>query len=83
MAQETLNSLIAVILTLSLPEQEQVVIRLQDNIKHLSGKFQPTEEQQARLRQAYREAQEGKVISQEAAHQMMEEFEQTQYAVAV
>ncbi len=83
MAQETLNSLIAVILTLSLPEQEQVVIRLQDNIKHLSGKFQPTEEQQVRLRQAYREAQEGKFISQEAAHQMMEEFEQTQYAVAV
>ena len=69
MAQETLNSLIAVMMTLSL--QEQVVMELQENISRQSGKEPLTEEQKARLRQAYREAQEGNVVSQEAAHQMM------------
>ena len=43
----------------------------------------PTEEQKARLRQAYRDSQEGRVVSQEAAHQMIDEFAQEQYAVAV
>ena len=43
----------------------------------------PTEEQKARLRQAYRDSQEGSVFSQETAHQMMDEFAQEQYAVAV
>ena len=43
----------------------------------------PTEEQKARLRQAYRDSQEGRVFSQEAAHQMIDEFAQEQYAVAV
>ena len=44
---------------------------------------QLTEEQKARLRQAYRDSQEGRVVSQEAAHQMIDEFAQEQYAVAV
>jgi len=83
MAQETLNSLIAVMMTLSLQEQEQVVMELQENISRQSGKEPLTEEQKARLRQAYREAQEGNVVSQETAHQMMDEFVQQQYAVAV
>ena len=83
MAQETLNSLIAVMMTLSLQEQEQVVIELQDNISRNRGKYEPTEEQKTRLRQAYREAQEGKVISQEAAHRMVDEFAEEQYAMAV
>ena len=83
MAQETLNSLIAVMMTLSLQEQEQVVARLQDNISRHNGSFLPSEEQKSRLRQAYREAQEGKIISQEAAHRMMDEFDQEQYAIAV
>ena len=46
-------------------------------------KGQPTEEQKERLRQAYRDSREGKVIPQEAAHQMIDEFAQEQYAVAV
>ncbi|MBR0195444.1 MAG: hypothetical protein IJQ32_04320 [Paludibacteraceae bacterium] len=83
MAQETLKSLIAVIMTLPLQEQEQVVIELQDNISRNAGRFNPTEEQKARLRQAYRDSPEGKVFSQEAAHQMMDEFAQEQFAVAV
>lgn len=83
MAQETLNSLIAVMMTLSLQEQERVVLELQDNISRSREKYQPTEEQKARLRQAFQEAQEGKVISQETAHRMMDEFAEEQYAMAV
>ena len=83
MAQETLKSLIAVIMTLPLQEQEQVVIELQDNINRSSDKFQPTEEQKARLRLAYRETKEGKILSQEAAHRRMDELENELYAIAV
>lgn len=83
MAQETLKSLIAVMMTLPLQEQEQVIYELQDNIKRNSKKFQPTEDQKSRLRQAYRDCQEGGVFSQEDAHRMIDEFAQEQYAVAV
>ena len=83
MAQETLKSLIAVMKTLPLQEQEQVVYELQDNISRNFKKLQPTEEQKERLRQAYRDSQDSKVVSQEAAHQMIDEFAQEQYAVAV
>ena len=83
MAQETLKSLIAVIMTLPIQEQEQVVYELQDNISRSSNKFEPTEEQKARLREAYRQVKAGEVYSQEEAHQMMDEFTQEQYAVAV
>ena len=81
MAQETLKSLIAVIMTL--PLQEQVIYELQDNISRHSQTLQPSEEQKARLRQAYLDSREGRVVSQEEAHQMMDEFAQEQYAVAV
>ena len=83
MAQETLKSLIAVMKTLPLQEQEQVVYELQDNISRNSQKLRITEEQKERLRQAYRDSQDGRVFSQEAAHQMIDEFAQEQYAVAV
>ena len=83
MAQETLNSLIAVMMTLSLQEQERVVSELQDNIKRHSNKSEPTEEQKARLRQAYHEAQEGKVTDQEDAHRMIDEFAHEQHEMAI
>ena len=83
MAQETLNSLIAVMKTLSFQEQEQVIIELQDNITRNAPKYEPTEEQKARLRLAYQQAQAGEVCSQEEAHRMMDEFVQAEYAVAV
>ena len=83
MAQETLKSLIAVIMTLPLQEQEQVVIQLQDNISRNSGLLHLTEDQKARLREAHRQAQAGEVYSQEEAHRMMDAFAQEQYAVAV
>ena len=37
MAQETLNSLIAVMLTLSLAEQKQVIAEMQANVRKLSA----------------------------------------------
>ena len=74
MAQETLKSLIAVIMTLPLQEQEQVVQELQCNISMLKTNAAPTDEQKARLRMAYQEAQDGNVISQVDAHKMIEEF---------
>lgn len=74
MAQETLKSLIAVIMTLPLQEQEQVVQELQGNISMLKTNAAPTNEQKARLRMAYQEAQDGNVISQVDAHKMIEEF---------
>lgn len=74
MAQETLKSLIAVIMTLPLQEQEQVVQELQGNISMLKTNAAPTDEQKARLRMAYQEAQDGNVISQVDAHKMIEEF---------
>lgn len=74
MAQETLKSLIAVIMTLPLQEQEQVVRELQGNISMLKTNAAPTDEQKARLRMAYQEAQDGNVISQADAHKMIEEF---------
>jgi GTP-sensing pleiotropic transcriptional regulator CodY len=83
MAQETLNSLIAVIKTLSFQEQEQVIIELQDNIIRHAAKYEPTEEQKARLRAAYQQAQSGEVYSQVEAHRMMDEFEPAEYAMAV
>lgn len=83
MAQETLKSLIAVIMTLPLQEQEQVVYELQDNISRNSGKFEPTDEQKVRLREAYRQAKAGEVYSQDDAHRLIDEFAQEQYAVAV
>ena len=83
MAQETLKSLIAVIMTLPLQEQEQVIFELQNNISRNTNKSEPTEEQKARLREAYRQAKAGEVYSQEEAHRMMDEFAQEQYAIAV
>jgi len=62
MAQETLDSLIQVIFTLSAEEREYVISRLQG--------IQPTEEQKARLRQSYLDAQAGRVYSREDAHQI-------------
>ena len=40
MAQETLKSLIAVIMTLSLQEQRQVISELQDNVRLRKSSYQ-------------------------------------------
>ena len=87
MAQEALNGLLQYLLaTLSYDNRawlSQHLIEPQDNISRTSKKLEPTEEQKARLREAYRQAKTGEVYSQEEAHRMMDEFAQEQYAVAV
>ena len=60
------------------------MITLEDYEKMVSGETEsPTDEQKARLREAYRQAQAGEVYSQEEAHRMMDEFVSAEYAVAV
>ena len=65
MAQETLNSLIAVMMTLSVQEQEQVISELQANVKSLSETPAPytMEEIDARLDESERDIEEGRVSS--------------------
>ena len=65
MAQETLNSLIAVMMTLSVQEQEQVISELQANVKSLSETPAPytMEEINARLDESERDIEEGRVSS--------------------
>ncbi len=63
MAQETLNSLIAVMMTLSVQEQEQVISELQANVRGL--RQAPTtpytmEEINARLDESERDIEEGR-----------------------
>ena len=78
MAQETLNSLIAVMMTLSVQEQEQVISELQANVKSLSETHAPytMEEIDARLDESERDIEEGRYYT-------TEEVFHPQYAVAV
>ena len=78
MAQETLNSLIAVMMTLSVQEQEQVISELQANVKSLSETPAPytMEEIDARLDESERDIEEGRYYT-------TEEVFHPQYAMAV
>ena len=78
MAQETLNSLIAVMMTLSVQEQEQVISELQANVRGLREAPTPytMEEINARLDESERDIEEGRFYT-------TEEVFHSQYAVAV
>ncbi len=78
MAQETLDSLIQVMFTLSLPEQEKVIERMQANVRQLTSKSTPytMEEIDARLDESERDIEEGRYYS-------TEEVFHPQYAVAI
>ena len=79
MAQETLDSLIQVMFTLSLPEQEKVIERMQANVRRLSreaGAPYTMEEIDARLDESERDVEEGRYYT-------TEEVFHPQYAVAV
>ena len=63
MAQETLDSLIQVMFTLSLPEQVKVIERMQANVRRLSQESvtpYTKEEIDARLDEAERDIEEGR-----------------------
>ena len=79
MAQETLDSLIQVMFTLSLPEQVKVIERMQANVQRLSQEpLTPytMEEIDARLDEAERDVEEGRYYT-------TDEVFHPQYAVAV
>ena len=67
MAQETLNSLIAVMMTLSVQEQEQVISELQANVKGLNQTHTPytMAEIDARLDESERDIEEGRYYTTE------------------
>ena len=75
MAQETLNGLLQyIILTLPLEDKKWFAQQLEEDIRIQVEKPETPEELKAELRQAYQDAVEGRVYSQEQAHQMMDEF---------
>ena len=78
MAQETLDSLIQVMFTLSLPEQEKVIERMQANVRQLTSKSTPytMEEIDARLDESERDIEEGRYYT-------TEEVFHPHYAVAI
>ena len=78
MAQETLNSLIAVMMTLSVQEQEQVISELQANVRDLREAPAPytMEEINARLDESECDIEEGRFYT-------TEEVFHSQYAEAV
>ena len=65
MVQETLNSLIQVMFTLSLTEQEQVIAEMQNNVRCLRQAPAPytMDEINARLDESERDIEEGRVSS--------------------
>jgi len=78
MAQETLNSLIAVMMTLSVQEQEQVISELQANVRSLRQAQEPytMEEIDARLDESEQDIEAGRYYT-------TEEVFHSQYAMAV
>ena len=79
MAQETLNSLIAVMLTLSVQEQKQVISELQSNVQRLSREnLTPytMDEINTRLDESERDIEEGRYYT-------TEEVFHSQYAMTV
>jgi hypothetical protein len=68
MAQETLNSLIQVMFTLSLSEQKQVIKCMQANVRRLNQEAVATytkEEIDARLDESERDIEEGRYYTTE------------------
>ena len=79
MAQETLDSLIQVMFTLSLSEQEKVIERMQANVRRLNNESvapYTMEEIDARLDESEHDIEEGRYYT-------TEEVFHPQYAVAV
>ena len=79
MAQETLDSLIQVMFTLSLPEQEKVIERMHANVRRLNRESvapYTMEEIDARLDESERDIEEGRYYT-------TEEVFHPHYAVAI
>ena len=86
MAQETLNSLIAVMMTLSVQEQEQIISELQANVRKLSSKEVDESVRQqliASAEEGIAEIERGEYFTNEEVFNRMNERLAHSYAVAV
>ena len=86
MAQETLNSLIAVMMTLSLSEQKRVIAEMQANVRKLSAQGVDESVRQqliASAEEGIAEIERGECYSNEEVLERMNERLEHSYAVAV
>jgi len=84
MAQETLKSLIAVIMTLSVQEQEQVILELQNNVRQINHVDESVRQQLiASAEEGIAEIQRGEYYTNDEVLERMNQRLERRYAVAV
>ena len=84
MAQETLKSLIAVIMTLSVQEQEQVIYELQNNVRQINHVHESVRQQLiASAEEGIAEIQRGEYYTNDEVLERMNQRLERRYAVAV
>jgi len=84
MAQETLKSLIAVIMTLSVQEQEQVILELQNNVRQINHVDESVRQQLiASAEEGIEEIQRGEYYTNDEVLERMNQRLERRYAVAV
>lgn len=84
MAQETLKSLIAVMMTLSVQEQEQVIFELQNNVRQMNHVDESIRQQLiASAEEGIAEIQRGEYYTNGEVLERMNQRLERRYAVAV
>ena len=84
MAQETLKSLIAVIMTLSVQEQEQVIYELQNNVRQINHVDESIRQQLiASAEEGIAEIQRGEYYTNDEVLERLNQRLEHRYAVAV
>ena len=85
MAQETLDSLIQVMFTLSLPEQVKVIERMQDHVYLQTGNVDSLTKEQlkARAEEGIAQIKRGECYTHEEVMQRVSQRLERNYAVAV
>lgn len=74
MAQETLNAMLQLYLTLSRNERRWLLDQMKEYVEQDSSRI--TDEQKARLRKSYEQGQSGQVFTHSQAQQIMTTFVQ-------
>jgi len=84
MAQETLKSLIAVMMTLSVQEQEQVILELQNNVRQMTHVDESVRQQLiASAEEGIAEIQRGEYYTNDEVLERMNQRLEHRYAMAV
>jgi predicted transcriptional regulator len=84
MAQETLKSLIAVMMTLSVQEQEQVILELQNNVRQMNHVDESIRQQLiASAEEGIAEIQRGEYYTNDEVLEQINKRLEQRYAVAV